>query len=354
MQNSHLQDTFVDGAQSWVGRDVAAEPSTWTYALDSSLIADLRNAANHAADTGKDIVALAREDFPLTHAQVLIQTMREDLLRGRGFCLVRGLPVAEMDRREVAVVFWGIGAHLGLAVSQNGKGHVLGHVKDLGVEYDDPKSRGYQTAARLPYHTDYADLVGLLCLNVAAKGGASSIVSSVSVYNRMLAERPDLVRALREPLYRTRWGEVGSDRPAWVEVPAFNVHEAGVVTTYVRSAVRKAQLHPDVPRLTSLQNEAMDLFDAIAADEELRLDMEFSRGDMQFVNNHWILHSRTAYEDHAEPERKRHLLRLWLACQDGPPFPPAMTESFQGLTANGRPNGIHVPGVPLIAPLDAA
>ena len=125
------------------------------------------------------------------------------------------------------------------------------------------------------------------------------------------------------------------------------------MTTYVRSAVRKAQLMPDVPRLSERQDEAMDLFDALAEDPALNFTMEFERGDMQFVNNHWILHSRTAYQDHKRPCDKRHLLRLWLACEDGPPFPLAMTESFQGLTRNGRPNGIDIPGVPFCAPLEA-
>jgi hypothetical protein len=178
-------------------------------------------------------------------------------------------------------------------------------------------------------------------------------VSSVTVYNEMRKQRPDLAEVLMQPLFRTRWGEVGSDRPPWVEVPTFNLHDTGVVTTYVRSAVRKAQLMPEVPRLRAAQVEAMDLFDSLAENPDFHLDMNFEPGDVQILNNHWILHSRTAYVDFDEPEKKRHLLRLWLTCPDGPPFPPAMTESFQGLTENGRPNGIHVPGVPFNAPLHA-
>jgi hypothetical protein len=296
---------------------------------------------------------LSSEDFPLWDLADVLAARRREYLHGRGFGLLRGLPVSELDRDGAAVVFWGLGAHLGVAVSQNGKGHVLGHVKDLGLDYSRPENRGYQTSARLPYHTDYADLVCLLCLKSARTGGLSSIVSSVTLYNEMLRQRPDLVAVLREPLYRTRWGEVGSDRPPWVEVPAFNVHDKGVVTTYVRSAVRKAQLMPEVPRLSEKQIEAMDFFDQLAEDTTLHLDMRFEPGDVQILNNHWILHSRTTYEDYDVPAERRHLLRLWLTCQDGPLFPPALTQSFQGLTTNGRPNGIQIPGVPLVAPLEA-
>ena len=344
----------ISSRQAWLGRELAASPERWTYTLSPREIDALLQATTTAIANGKPLIELAASEFELGAFATGLATIREELLQGRGFYMLRGLPTATMDRLAIATCFWGIGAHLGIAVSQNGKGHVLGHVKDLGVEYHAPDARGYQTAARLPYHTDYSDLVGLACLQTARSGGASSLVSSVSVYNAMLEQRPDLVEVLRKPLYRTRWGEVGSERPPWVEVPTFNVHPDGVATTYVRSAVRKAQLMPEVPRLSDAQNEAMDLFDAIAADPALRLDMNFEVGDMQFVNNHWILHSRTAYEDDPDEAKRRHLLRLWLACADGPLFPPAMTESFQGLTTNGRPNGIHIPGVPFIAPLQAA
>ena len=349
-----ITDQIQTGPQVWYGPEIAQAPARWTRELTARELAALSAATGVAMESRKPLMELSSDDFPLGESQALVDWIRDVVLHGQGFCLLRGLPVDRMSREEVAAFFWGIGTHLGWAVPQNGKGHVLGHVTDLGLDYDLPTSRGYQTSARLPYHTDYADIVGLCCLQTAKHGGMSSVVSSVTLYNEMLRRRPDLVPVLREPLYRTRWGEVGSDRPPWIEVPAFNLHEDGVVTTYVRSAVRKAQLMPEVPRLRDEQLEAMDFFDALAEDPALHLDMQFEQGDLQFVNNHWILHSRTAYEDHAEPERRRHLLRLWLACEDGPPFPPAMTESFQGLTHNGRPNGIHVPGVPLVAPLEAA
>jgi hypothetical protein len=137
-------------------------------------------------------------------------------------------------------------------------------------------------------------------------------------------------------------------------VPVFNpLPDGSLVTTYVRSAIRKAQRFPDVPRLTPEVEAACDLLDSLAESPEIHLDMEFRPGDMQFLNNHWILHSRTAFEDFAEPERRRHLFRLWLACADGPALPEVFTRVWQGATAQGRPAGIHVAGVPLNAPLDA-
>lgn len=345
--------SLISGPQIWRGPDMAIRKNEWLYQITDEDAASLKDATRTARSTGKEILELNATDFPLGAFEVRLRAIREELLRGRGFTLIRGLPIDGRSNEDAAILLWGIGAHLGVAVSQNAKGHVLGHVKDLGHNYSDPVARGYQTSARLPYHTDYSDLVGLLCIKTAKSGGLSSIVSSGAIYNQVLSERPDLAKTLMQPLYRTRWGEVGDDRPPWVQVSTFNPYEGGVSTTYVRSAVRKAQLMPEVPRVSTIQEEAMNYFDCLAESSEFHLDMEFEPGDLQFVNNHYILHSRTAYEDHENWTEKRHLMRLWLACDDGPPFPPGMTEHFQGLTLNGRPNGIHVPGVAFCTPLDA-
>ena len=242
---------------------------------------------------------------------------------------------------------------MGDPCSQNGKGHVLGHVKNLGLDYADAATRGYQTAARLPYHTDSSDIVGLLCLKTAQSGGLSSVVSSTTIYNEVLKRRPDLMPVLMQPFYRTRWGEIPEGKMPWAEVPVFMPYEGRVISHYVRSAIRKGQDLPGAPQMTDLQVEALDLVDSIAAEPDVHLDMTFEPGDIQLVCNHGLYHSRTAYEDWPNPEDRRHLLRLWLACTDGPPLPDWMTVAYEGQTASGRPNGIAVPGVPFVAPLEA-
>jgi hypothetical protein len=170
----------------------------------------------------------------------------------------------------------------------------------------------------------------------------------------MLRRRPDLVAELTRPVYRDRRGEVPEGGKEWYAVPVFNpMPDGGLITTYVRSAMRKAQRFDEVPRLTPEIEAACDLLDSLAEDPAIHLDMEFRPGDIQFLSNHWILHSRTAFEDFPEPEQRRHLYRLWLACEEGPPVPEAFTRDWQGATAKGRPAGIRVPGVTLNAPLDS-
>ena len=212
--------------------------------------------------------------------------------------------------------------------------------------------RGYQTSERLPFHCDAGDVVGLLSLKTAESGGLSSVVSSTALYHALIDRYPDHAAVLMQPTYRDRRDEIPENRDPWYSMPVFMPYEGRVFGHYVRSVIRKAQRFDEVPRISSDQEAAFDTLDLLANSEEFRLNMEFHPGDMQFVCNHWILHSRTEYEDWPEPEKRRHLLRLWLGCPGGPSL-PKYYELQQGLTGSGRPAGIRCPGPPLSAPLEA-
>ncbi len=343
----------VAGENVWKGPNMARRRD-WIRVLSAAEIEGMDATVRRLDAAGIDIADIHAADFDVPALAALVRETRQAVLHGRGFLLVRGMPVERWSVRQSAIGYLGLGAHLGEPVSQNGKGHILGHVKDIGADYAAPTSRGYQTAARLPYHTDNTDVVGLLCLKPSKAGGLSTIVSSGALYNAMLTRRPDLLAELLRPVYRDRHGEVPEGKEGWYTVPVFNPMPDGtLVTTYVRSTMKKAQRFPDVPRLTPQLEEACDMLDALAESPAFHLDMEFRTGDMQFLNNHWIMHSRTAFEDFPEPEQRRHLFRLWLACPDGPTLPPIFTEQWQGANEAGRPVGIRVPGVRLNAPLDA-
>jgi hypothetical protein len=331
-----------------------AKRKDWIRPRSAAEVTELEAAVQRLDATGIDIAEIGPDDLQVPGLLPLVEQIRRAVLRETGFILVRGVPVERWSVRQCAIAYFGLGAMLGEPVSQNAKGHILGHVKDIGADYAQPTARGYQTAARLPYHTDSSDIVALLCLKPSKSGGLSSIASSAAIYNEMLKRRPDLAAELTKPIYRDRRGEVPEGAEQWYAVPAFNpMPGGGLITTYVRSAMRKAQRFPAVPRITPEAEAACDLFDQLAESPEVHLDMEFRPGDIQFLNNHWIMHSRTAYEDFPEPERRRHLLRLWLACDDGPPLPEVYLRAWQGATGKGRPAGIRVPGVKLNAPLDA-
>ena len=353
-ENLVSEPSPVAGARVWYGPDMAARSERWTYRLTDGEIAELDLAVEQTKALGVDVVDIRRANFPLPRLEETLRRIRDDLLHGLGFAVIRGIPVDRYGIRETAIAYFGLGSHLGEAVSQNAKGHALGHVCDLGFGdslWEVPAARGYQTAEKLIFHTDAPDLVGLLCLRTAKSGGLSRIASTGVIFNALLETRPDLLRPLMEPIYRDRRDEIPEGRKPWYRLPVFNLHEGRLLTNYVRSVIQKAQRFPEAPRLTDELVEAMDLLDRTAADPAVYLELEFEPGDIQFLCNHYITHSRTAYEDYLEPDRKRHLLRLWLACDEGPPLPPPYDE-FMGKTASGRPNGYLMPGVQLSAPFD--
>ncbi len=339
-----------DNPQAWRGPQVAGL-SDWIHAFTEDEVAEIEAAVRRADRPGRDIVGMNRDDFPLPGLAPRLARVRREVLHGRGFFLLRGLPVQRWTIRQAAIAYWALGSHWGDPVSQNGKGHVLGHVVNLGLDYADPEVRGYQTNARLNYHADSSDIVSLLCLRSGRSGGLSTIVSSTTLWNELVARRPDHAEALTHPLYYTRWGEIPEGREPWAEIAAFTPWGGRMVATYVRSAIMKSQLMPEVPRLTPLQLEAMDHLDALAADPALHLDMAFRPGDVQVLCNHSILHSRTAYEDWPEPERRRHLLRLWLAPHEARSLPAVFAQRY-GSVVPGARGGVGLAPAQLQVPLD--
>lgn len=232
--------------------------------------------------------------------------------------MLRGLPVDRWDTHTCERVFWGLGLHLGVPGAQNDAGDLLGHVRSEGLSYDDPAVRGYQTSAKLSYHCDAADVVGLMCLRAAKSGGRSRFVSSVTVFNQLVAERPDLARRLFAPMQLDTRGDGGVD---FVPIAPCRYADGQLRTFYHADYFRSAERQPGARQLDASERELLERYDAIARKPGTFLEMEFRPGDVQLLSNHTILHSRTAYEDHPEPERRRHLLRLWLSLPKGRAVP---------------------------------
>jgi hypothetical protein len=283
-----------------------------------------------------DPAALTARDVPLPSLGPRLEKLLDEVLNGRGFVLIKRLPVEGWSTRAAEIAFLVIGVHLGALRMQNAEGHLLGHVQDLGRSSDDPNTRIYQTRERQTFHTDSCDVVGLLCLKAAKAGGLSSLVSSTTIFNEMRRRRPDLLRVLLEPIETDRRGEVPEGSKPYFNIPVFNYHDGLVSAIYQRQYIESARRFPDVAPLNPIQIEALDLFDELANDPNLNLLMELQPGDIQLVHNHTILHDRTAFEDHPEPERKRHLLRLWIAPPGARSLPDVYAERFGSVTPGNR------------------
>lgn len=323
----------------WYGPQIA-QSGEWSERLSEQEIDSVRQAVSLGA-TKAQLPMLA----PRLHA------MRDEVLNGRGFVLIKGLPVEDWSKRELALAFLIIGAQLGALRMQNAAGHLLGHVRDLGRSSDDPNTRIYQTRERQTFHTDSCDVVGLLCLHKAKSGGLSSLVSSTTIFNEMRRRRPDLLKILLEPIETDRRGETPEGSKPYFNIPVFNYHQGLVSAIYQRQYIESARRFPDVPPLTEKQIEALDLFDQLANDPQLHLLMDLEPGDIQLVHNHTILHDRTAFEDFPESDRKRHLLRLWLAPPNARPLPEVFAERFGSITPGDR-GGVVVPGATPTIPFE--
>jgi hypothetical protein len=328
----------LGGPAAWHGRDLV-QSSDWVEALSAAEIAEVEAAMRHVKDRELPLHAVRRADFPLpTLAQRLARIARE-IERGRGLVLLRGLPVARYPDEETRYIVWGIGAHLGIPVSQSKNGEFLGEVKDLGVRLGTATARGYRSSEELRFHTDRCDTVLLLCVRQAPEGGVSLLASSVAIHDEIARRRPDLLPVLYAPFCHSRQGEEAPGQAKWVEKPIFAVHDGFFTSQYSRSFIESAQRFSEVPRLSVPQIAALDLLSEVARD--LSLTMTLAPGDIQIVNNHTIYHARTAYRDDPDPARHRLLYRLWLATPISRPLPDRLAVAW-GRTQAGAVRG----GVP--------
>jgi TfdA family taurine catabolism dioxygenase TauD len=338
---------MIDGPEAWLGADMARSTS-WIRSLSAPALDELDAAVRAVRARGLAWPDFGSRDFPLpTLARELASTL-EELEHGRGFVLLRGVPVERYTDDEIKTLFWGLGAYLGAARYQNATGELIGEVRDEVRRYGEVRElaaaaslgRSSRSKARssgpLRFHTDRCDLVALLCVRKARAGGLSRIVSAVSVSNAIAARRPDLHARLTQEYWRSRQGEETGGESQVYALPVFAVHEGRFTTQYSRTFVEAAQKLPDVPRLSRAQEEALDLHAAVC--EELAFTMELQPGDVQLLNNHVVYHGRTAYEDADDPDRDRLLLRLWLAPANSRALPPGF-EVLWGATAPGAPRG---------------
>lgn len=300
------------GPAVWRAAEVAADTS-WRVDLDDLQRRAIADAARDAARRGVTTDTMTADRFALDTMTDAIASWSRMLERGRGFLLLRGFPVDLLDGDLTELAYVGLGCHLGTPVGQNAQGELLTHVRDERLPATAGKVRLYRTRERQDFHTDGADIIGLLCLHGAHRGGESKLVSSWALHNEILGRRPDLLEALYQPMGWDRQGDIPAGEPAWFTLAPLHDIDGVPRLFYLGWYIRDSQQHPDAPRLTPAQLEAMELLENLANDPAFHVEMEFRPGDVQFLNNGRILHAREAYEDDPDPDRRRHLLRLWLA-----------------------------------------
>ncbi|KAI9258940.1 hypothetical protein BDA99DRAFT_552133 [Phascolomyces articulosus] len=305
----------IEGPSVWDGKELEKTPEKWIYYLTPEDIADIEAGLKHFLSLNLSLTEITKENFPLTTFEKVIKDQVQGLFHGYGFSLIRGLDILKYERKEQAAIFLGIGAYMGKTKPQNGKGHILGHVKDLSLgsatkslyDAEEPTTRIYTTRKAQPFHVDGTDVVGLLALNTGYEGGLSSVISSHTLYNRLQELRPDIVELIKEPWLWDRKGEHAPEEPPYIAAAPVTYYKDRLYTFWGPHFFETMTRFPEVT-IGEERFEAMRFIEDLCQREALNMQLEV--GDIQFVQNYQIMHARTAYTD--KPEAARHLLRLWL------------------------------------------
>jgi len=324
----------------WNGSEMESH-NDWVIALTPQDITAIQTGINAFIASGKDLAAATHLDFPFAQFGESLKQAQEQLLNGRGFVLLSGLPANDWTDQQLMTAYWGIGIHIGIPVSQNAKGHLLGHVIDQRTNSQNDK-RIYQTNKAQPFHSDSCDIVGLLCLRKAKQGGESALASSAAIHNALLQTDPQALATLYGTFMCDRYGEIPQGKLPYYPVNVFNNIDQQLVCCGMDPDIRSAQRFDNIESLTNEQLHALDQFQNTA--QNLALSMSLQRGDIQLINNLVAVHARETFVDHDEMGKRRHLVRLWLSAQNGRRLPDFLRERWGNIDVGSVRGGISVPG----------
>lgn len=328
----------IPAVSQWRGADFSSKDDV-AIDLDRAMVTAALPAIRAAAGRDAPTTSLTDDDVPLAEFRPQMDSLREEILYGRGFAILRGFPVDDCSQEEIEAFYWGLGLQWGRPVSQSVMGDRLGHVKDVSGK--DKNARAYRNSNELTPHTDPADILAFLCLKPAMSGGESIFSSAHTVHEIMREQCPHLLARLYKGYHWHRFGEQpeGFDPITPHRVPVFSECDGKVSCRLVRQYIEIAADEFPEAALEDEDREALETFEALAAQDGIGFRFTLASGEAIIANNYTVLHSRTAFEDFDDPALKRHLLRLWLHAD---PPRPTVPEIF--IYGNGEPGIPPKPG----------
>jgi alpha-ketoglutarate-dependent taurine dioxygenase len=297
--------------RAWRADTIDAQ-ETWYEQVPRRFLAEV---ANLLGKPGESPTAVMLSEEQRASGREIVRPIAEALEQGRGFVLVES-PALDLDDRQRILLYWLIGQALGKPVAQNVQGTLLYDVRDTGQDVRHG-ARFSVTNAESSFHTDASfwdeivDYVGLLCLKTARVGGLSQIVSGHSARQQLMVKHPEVLAILSQPFHVDRRGGARPEEAATARFPVLSQQGNDLVYRYLRYWIEAGHEKVGEP-LSAAQKHALDALDEVLSEQRLRVEFTLRPGEMFFLNNRWTLHNRTAFEDFAEPERRRHLVRLWL------------------------------------------
>ena len=309
----------------------------WNLRFRDEQIEELLAAASQQSEIETDTFA------ELTSLKPMLDSIQRELEHGPGVARLTGFPAHVVDVDTARRAFWHLCGHVGTPVSQSAKGERIFSVRDAGFAKDDARARGPNTRKKLSFHTDRCDVIAFLCYRQAKSGGVNQVVSSVSLYNQILAERPDLLDVLMESyLYQRHNVDTGNELP-YVEQPIFSIYEGHFAANLLRVLIERAYAMPDTPDMTEMQREALDFVESVAERKEMQVEFLQEQGDILLLNNFVTFHRRTEFVDFEAEDQKRHLFRIWLSMPNSRPLDPRFVGNYGATEAGAIRGGMKSP-----------
>jgi alpha-ketoglutarate-dependent taurine dioxygenase len=310
---------LITGPRAWRASTID-NPRSWYHPLSDRCLAALDQTVQQLRRESRPVTETRAADYPCAACADDLRPALAALEAGRGFVILSGIPRERYSVQELQALYWLVGQLLGRPFEQNVQGTLLYDVRDTGqdVRYG---ARFSVTNAESTFHTDNSfgaevlDYVGLLCVNSAKSGGLNQVVSAYSLHNDLLSKHRDILEVLYQPFHIDRRGGVRPGEPPTAQVPIMHWDGRELTCCYLRYWIEVGHEKAGQP-LTPIQVKALDVLDGVLRDRDLQVEFGLKPGDMFYINNRWILHNRSAFEDHAEPERKRHYVRLWLKARE--------------------------------------
>lgn len=305
----------VADPRAWTASSID-DRASWYHPLPECFLHALEEVGKDPRRSRRPLTETRLPDSVRAECACALQPVHTALEAGRGFAVIEE-PVGEpLSAEDAKILYWIVGQGLGRPAEQNIQGTLLYDVRDTGQELSQG-ARFSVTKYESSFHTDNSfgtevvDYVGLLCLQNARAGGRSQVLSGYSLYGELLAHHPDVVAILSQPFHIDRRGGVREGETPTVQFPILQRDGRELFVRYLRYWIEAGHEKAGEP-LGATRVRALDVLDEFLRRRDLRVEFDLKPGQMFVLNNRWILHNRTAFEDHAEPERRRHLVRLWL------------------------------------------
>ncbi len=322
-----LPTSPIRSRAAWRPADFEGDDS-WIIPISEEIAEEISTAVELCKRKGVSAYTATVDDFVAPKLRHLLMGVAEELDQGRGFVLLRGMPMEGYSADDLKLIYWGLGIHLGVPISQNGRGELISEVTDLGYSRRQANVRGYTTREGQSPHTDHGDVVGLMCVHPAMEGGRSIVASTMTIFNEMLTDTPELLLPLAEGFHFDLRGEGPSRELNEVtknRIPVFSFYEGLLSCKYNAKTAIRGMEKAGMP-LNRMAMDAIEKFRELTLRDDIRLDMDFRRGDVQLISNHTIVHARTAYTDWPEEERRRRLYRLWVNLPNGRRLAPEFAD----------------------------